>query len=1098
MRTSKHLVTWVVIGLFASLLFTPITPVRAESGTPPAPNTQTLPQPYVPPLHPPAPAAQSPASGRAALSGQAAPEAATLAAASAIVSNPVVDMKVLVVYRPGDADGVFAMVKGYLDNLGIPYATLDTSQAAPAGTLEASDLGDGVSRGYYYAVFITTSNIWAALSPAEKTALTDYERAFGVREVTWYAYPNPSDYGLDFAATTYEGCGGPAQGIPFTAALTAAGQAAFGYLRPDVALSIEGPCMYGYLGQPAAGADVTPLLVNGAGATFLAVYRPGDGREIMTMTEGSFYPAIPPAYLHAQVLPYGMINWATRGVFLGERHVYFVPQPDDVLGWGDRWDAVTHSYIFDTGYRNTPADLDNLVAWQNAFRVNTRNASGFRIEMPFNGEGSLEDREGGVAGGAVLPGTLTAKAQEVQGSFTWLNHTYTHRDMGNTSLQVSTDEIALNTATAANLGFTDYSNQTLLTGDYSGTNPPNANLATAAYDQGVRYLLVNASVAGFNNPTPNTGIPHPTRPAILQVPRYANNIYYAVTTPEEETDLYNWLYCAGYAANPATTPRCYDYNYIMDSVTGQALRFMLDYSVNASMFHMNNFNNYGGGRTVMTDFVEALYAKYNALYGANVPVLSLRTQEIGQKMRERMAYNASGVSGQLACGNQITLKTNQKATIPLTGVSYGNNVEIYAGQPISSIAMGANATVVIPGGTPKAPAAITGLTATLSGSDVVLNWPAVTQATDASPLKALLYRVYARANDPGFTPTPADLVAEVTDTTYTHVGGGDAAMNYSYVVTSIGDNCWKLESAPSIKPSFLGQCVFGWDQGAAVSIEEFAQLDCSVGSVGKADIKKDAKIQGDVFSLANEVGLDSRAFVGGTIVATGKVGLNDSASVAGSVTSRAEINLKRDVKIAGDATSAGRVVAESGAVVSGITTEYAGANIGPALPVPPVNFAIVPGNKDITVKRETPRTLAPGSYKKLNVESNGTITLAAGVYVFEEVVMNNNGVINLDLRGGSLRVDVLKNLELRDRVRMILAGPNDRPRDALFRILGGTVKLKKEGRFVGTFLAPNAGVVLEDGATLTGALYGKKVQVKSLTSLKREPALQLYADLFSN
>ena len=443
-----------------------------------------------------------------------------------------------------------------------------------------------MNRGYYYAVFITTSNIWAALSPAEKTTLTDYERAFGVREVTWYAYPNPTDYGLNFTAVTAANndavwCPGTPQGIPFNASLTAAGQAAFGYLRPDVALSIQGPCMYGYLGQPAAGADVTPLLVNGAGDTFLAVFRPGDGREIMTMTEGSFYPAIPPAYLHAQVLPYGMINWATRGVFLGERHVYFVPQPDDVLGQGDRWDAVT------TATSSTRVIATRRRIWTTWWRGRTPSGptrptqAGFRIEMPFNGEGSLEDREGGVAGGAVLPGTLTAKAQEVEGSFTWLNHTYTHREMGNTNLAVSTEEIALNTATAANLGFTDYSNQTLLTGDYSGTNPPNPNLAQAALNQGVRYLLVNASVTGFNNPTPNTGIPHPTQPAILQVPRYANNIFYAVTTPEEETDLYNWIYCPGYAANPATTPRCYDYNYIIDSVTGQALRFMLDYSVNA-------------------------------------------------------------------------------------------------------------------------------------------------------------------------------------------------------------------------------------------------------------------------------------------------------------------------------------------------------------------------------------------------------------------------------------------------------------------------------------------------------------------------------------
>jgi len=137
-------------------------------------------------------------------------------------------MKVLVVYRPGDADGVFVMVKGYLDILGIPYATLNTAQPAPAGTIEAADLWDGVSRGYYYAVFITTSNIWAALSPAEKTTLTDYERTFGMREVTWYAYPNPTDYGLNFTAVTAANndatwCPGTAQGIPFTASLTAAG-----------------------------------------------------------------------------------------------------------------------------------------------------------------------------------------------------------------------------------------------------------------------------------------------------------------------------------------------------------------------------------------------------------------------------------------------------------------------------------------------------------------------------------------------------------------------------------------------------------------------------------------------------------------------------------------------------------------------------------------------------------------------------------------------------------------------------------------------------------------------------------------------------------
>ena len=248
----------------------------ADSGTVPAPQPP-MPRPYVPPLRP-------------AASGGERVRSAVAAAPTAIITNPVLDMKVLVVYRPGNADGTFAMIKAYLDILGIPYATLDTSQAAPAGTIEAGDLWDGVNHGYYYAVFIATSDNWAALSLAEKTALADYERNFSVRQVTWYAFPNSTDYGLNLTAYTYEGCGGAASGIPFNASLSSAGQAVFSYLRSDVSLSIQGSCMYGYLGQPAAGADVTPLLGDGAGNTFLAIFRPGDGREQMVMTEGSFYP----------------------------------------------------------------------------------------------------------------------------------------------------------------------------------------------------------------------------------------------------------------------------------------------------------------------------------------------------------------------------------------------------------------------------------------------------------------------------------------------------------------------------------------------------------------------------------------------------------------------------------------------------------------------------------------------------------------------------------------------------------------------------------------------------------------------------------------
>ena len=393
----------------------------------------------------------------------------------------------------------------------------------------------------------------------------------------------------------------------------------------------------------------------------------------------------------------------------------------------------------------------------------------------------------------------------MEGSFTWLNHTYTHREMGNTNLAVSTEEIALNTATAANLGFTDYSNQTLLTGDYSGINPPNPNLAQAAYNQGVRYLLVNASVTGFNNPTPNTGIPHPTQPAILQVPRYANNIFYAVTTPEEETDLYNWIYCPGYAANPNTTPRCFDYNFVIDSVTGQALRFMLDYSVDATMFHMNNFNNYGGGRTVMTDFIEALYAKYNALFSANVPVLSLRTQEIGQAMRDRMAYNASGVSGQLACGNQITLHDQPGGDDPADGCELRDqrgdlrrtadllhcDGRQRHGGDTGNGGQGAGGNFRADGGAigQRRRAELAGGDAGHGRQRADVRWSTGSMCGPTIPRSRRRRRTWWRKWRARRSRTAA---------------AADPMQNYTYVVTAIGNNCWKLESTPSKRVGRFG------------------------------------------------------------------------------------------------------------------------------------------------------------------------------------------------------------------------------------------------------------------------------------------------------
>ena len=160
---------------------------------------------------------------------------------------------------------------------------------------------------------------------------------------------------------------------------------------------------------------------------------------------------------------------------------------------------------------------------------------------------------------------------------------------------------------------------------------------------------------------------------------------------------------------------------------------MLDYSVNATMFHMNNFNNYGGGRTVMTDFIEALYAKYNALYAAECA--GAEPAHAGDRAEDAGPHGLQRLRDQRAVGVRQSdhAQDDPGGDDPADGCQLRQQRgDIRRPAHLVRSPMGANATVVIPGAAAKAPAAISGLTAALSGSDVVLNWPAVTQATDGS------------------------------------------------------------------------------------------------------------------------------------------------------------------------------------------------------------------------------------------------------------------------------------------------------------------------------------------------------------------------------
>ena len=144
------------------------------------------------------------------------------------------------------------------------------------------------------------------------------------------------------------------------------------------------------------------LLVDAGGNVYGVVAALPDGREAVALTFAQATYLTP--YLQ---LAYGLVSWATRGLFVGERHVYAVPQIDDFF---------LASSIYTGGtYRINDADLQALADWQNLMRAQPLTAD-FRLAWAVNGQGSQS-----------MPGDpLTAKAVALGPTFSWINHSWDH------------------------------------------------------------------------------------------------------------------------------------------------------------------------------------------------------------------------------------------------------------------------------------------------------------------------------------------------------------------------------------------------------------------------------------------------------------------------------------------------------------------------------------------------------------------------------------------------------------------------------------------------------------------------------------------------
>jgi len=488
----------------------------------------------------------------------------------------------------------------------------------------------------------------------------------GVRELSWYTYPT-ADFGyqppngeVDTSTT------------PLLMNLTAQGQAAYPYLNTNNALTIQNA--YTYLAQPLADGATIPLFSDSNGNALVAVRTYPDGRQALSMTFDSN-----PNLIHSIVLSYGLINWLTQGLFLGERHIYMSPQIDDVFIDDDVWLPTTPcgTPVENTGatYRITSDDLQAVITWQ-AGKMSDPVEANLTLTMAYNGYGTTAD--------AYTPDTLTPFATANQNQFYWVSHTYDHTNLDNLDYATATTEITLNDQVAATLGLTNFSVQNMVTPDVSGLT--NANFLQAAYDNAIRYLVSDTSVAGYNNPSPNAGIYNTLEPEILMLPRYPNNLFYNVSAPDEWVAEYNCLYSGFWGRNLA-------YQDVLDKESQTLVTYLLKGDLDPWMFHQPNLRAYDGTHTLLGDLLDLTLQKYAQYY--TLPILSPTMDSLGQIVANRMQYNDAGVTASIIPGVSITIAVQKAASVPVTGLNTAD-AEIYGGQPISYINLTAGQSVTLP------------------------------------------------------------------------------------------------------------------------------------------------------------------------------------------------------------------------------------------------------------------------------------------------------------------------------------------------------------------------------------------------------------------
>ena len=198
--------------------------------------------------------------------------------------------------------------------------------------------------------------------------------------------------------------------------------------------------------------------------------------------------------------------------------------------------------------------------------------------------------------------------------------------------------------------------------------------------------------------------------------------------------------------------------------------------------------------------------------------------------------------------------------------------------------------------------------------------------------------------------------------------------------------------------------------------------------------------------------------------------LGTDATVDGDVLINGKVSLWSRARIEGDLILADSLMQQDGVVITGSVIQ--GINTA-NVKIP--DKTVVAGSRDVTINNDQSGSWAPGSYQNAMVRARGILALTAGEYNFQSLRVEPDAEIVFDTSEGTIEVNVVRELELGDRVQTSGASPTT---VKLYSNSTNAVRFGTNVEYGGALIAPFAHVHVFSQTTAASHIWADRITIE--------------------